>query len=149
MSINKQIVVTDKIKKKTTKGVFLKLTLCSDQRRILRGKRKTDCSQELHFQLPRGIQLNDGDILLTNFENVFIEIIAQKESLLEINSKSKLELIKTAYHLGNRHIEVEISTDVLFIKSDNVIEGLLKNFNVDFIKTKRNFFPDKGAFNHE
>ena len=66
MRINKQIVVTDWIKKKPLEGLFLKLTLSSDERRILRGKRFSDCAQEIILQLPRNGKLNDGDILLTN-----------------------------------------------------------------------------------
>ena len=63
MRINKQIVVTDWIKENPRLGSFLKLTLCSDERRILRGKRITDCDQEIILQLPREGKLNDGDIL--------------------------------------------------------------------------------------
>ena len=53
MKINKQIVVTDWVNEKPLLGLFLKLTLSSDQRRILRGKRITDCNQEIILQLPR------------------------------------------------------------------------------------------------
>ncbi len=65
MRMNKQIVVTDWIKEKPGLGSFLKLTLSSDERRILRGKRLTDCDQEIILQLPREGKLNDGDILST------------------------------------------------------------------------------------
>ena len=53
MRMNKQIVVTDWIEKKPQLGSFLKLTLSSDERSILRGKRLTDCDQEIILQLPR------------------------------------------------------------------------------------------------
>ena len=65
MRMNKKIVVTDWIKEKPQLGSFLKLTLSSDERRILRGKRLTDCDQEVILQLPREGKLNDGDILST------------------------------------------------------------------------------------
>ena len=48
-----EIVVTDWIQKHPYEGNFLKLTLSSEQRRIFRGKRKSDCNQELQLQLPR------------------------------------------------------------------------------------------------
>ena len=147
--MNKQIVVTDWIKEKPKLGSFLKLTLSSDERRILRGKRFTDCDQEIIFQLPRKGKLNDGDILLTNESNLFVKIFAKNEDLIEISSKSKLELIKTAYHLGNRHVEVEIQEGILLTKSDYVIENMLKNFNVNFVDTQKKFFPERGAHNHE
>ena len=55
MKMNRQIVVTDWIKKKPRLGSLLKLTLSSDERRILRGKRLTDCDQEIILQLPRAV----------------------------------------------------------------------------------------------
>ena len=149
MRTNKQIVVTDWIEKKPKLGSFLKLTLSSDERRILRGKRLTDCDQEIILHLPREGKLNDGDILSTNESNFYVEIIAQKENLIEISSNSKIELIKTAYHLGNRHVEVEIAKDILITKSDYVIENMLKNFNVDIVNTQKKFFPERGAHSHE
>ncbi len=144
-----QIVVTDWIKDKPLKGSFLKLTLNSDERRILRAKRITDCNQEVILQLPREGRLNDGDILITNQSDFFVEIIAKKENLLEIRSDSIFEVIKVAYHLGNRHVEVEIDKDLLLTKSDHIIKNMLENFNVNVIKTNKKFFPETGAHNHE
>ena len=149
MSIKKEIVVTDWIKKDLSEGSFLKLTLSSDQRKIFRGKRKSDCNQELQLQLPRGWELKDCDILLTNHKKLFVKIIAQKENLIEITAKTDLELIKVAYHLGNRHVEIEINENILFTKSDYIIEELLKNFDVVFLKVEKKFFPEIGAFHHE
>ena len=149
MRINKQIIVTDWINEKPQLGSFLKLTLSSDERKILRGKRLSDCHQEIILQLPRNGKLNDGDILSTNKSNFFVEIIAKTENLIQISSNSRIELIKTAYHLGNRHVEVEIKKDVLLTKSDYVIENMLKNLNVDTIKTHKKFFPERGAHSHE
>ena len=149
MRMNKQIVVTDWINEKPRLGSFLKLTLSSDERRILRGKRLTDCDQEIILQLPREGKLNDGDILSTNESNFYVEIIAKTEDLIEISSNSKIELIKTAYHLGNRHVEVEIEEDILFTKSDYIIENMLKNFDVDIVNTQKTFFPERGAHSHE
>ena len=149
MRINKQIVVTDWINKKPRLGSFLKLTLSSDERRILRGKRLSDCDQEIILQLPRNGKLNDGDILSTNESNFYVEIIAKTENLIEISSSTKNELIKTAYHLGNRHVEVEIEEEILLTKSDYVIENMLKNFNVDIVNTQKKFFPERGSHSHE
>ncbi len=149
MSNKNQIVVTDWIKQNSYVGKFLKLTLSSDQRRVFRGRRQSDCNQELQLQLPRDGKLNDGDILRTNHKTLFVQIIAEKENLLEITAKTNLELIKVAYHLGNRHVEIEINENTLFTKSDYIIEELLKNFDVVLLKVKKKFYPEIGAFHHE
>ena len=149
MSNKNEIVVTDWIKQNYHDGNYLKLTLSSDQRRVFRGKRKSDCNQELQLQLPREGRLNDGDILRTNQKKLFVKIIAQKENLIKITAKKNLELIKVAYHLGNRHMEIEINQNILFTKSDYIIEELLKNFDVVFLKVEKKFFPERGAFHNE
>ena len=149
MRIKKQIVVTDWTIDMPHNGYFFELTLSSDQRRSLRGRRVSDCNQEIILQLPRKGKLNDGDFLLTDKSNLYIKIIAKTENLIEISSNSKIELIKTAYHLGNRHVEVEIQENILLTKRDYVIEKMLKNFNVDILFTKKKFFPERGAHNHE
>jgi len=149
MKMNKKIVVTDWINEKPRLGSFLKLTLSSDERRILRGKKLTDCDQEIILQLPREGKLNDGDILTTNESNFYVEIIAKTEDLIEISSNSKIELIKTAYHLGNRHVEVEIEDGILLTKRDYVINNMLLNFKVDVKNTNKKFFPEIGAHSHE
>ncbi len=149
MSNKNEIIVTDWIKKNCHDGNFLKLTLSSDQRRVFRGKRRSDCNQELQLQLPRDGKLKDGDILSTNHKKLFVEIIAQKENLIEITAKTNFELTKVAYHLGNRHVDIEIKENILFTKSDYIIEELLKNFDVVFLKVKKKFFPEVGAFHHE
>ena len=73
MRMNKQIVVTDWIKEKPKLGSILKLTLSSDERRILRGKRLTDCDQEIILQLPREGKLNDG-LFIFDLEKSFSQI---------------------------------------------------------------------------
>ena len=149
MRINQQIVVNDWIKEKPQLGSFLKLTLSSDERRLLRGKRLTDCDQEIILQLPREGKLNDGDILSTNESNFYVEIIAKTEDLIEISSNSKIELIKTAFLLGNRLVDVEFEEDILLTKSDYVIKNMVLNFKVDVKNTKKKFFPERGAHSHE
>ena len=149
MSIKNEIVVTDWIKRIPNKGDFLKLTLSSTERRIFRGKRLSDCEKELHLQLPREGKLNDGDLLITNQKKIFVKVIAKKEDLIEIRSDKNFELIKVAYHLGNRHVEIEIYENILFTKYDYLIGEMLNNFEVNFIKVKKKFFPERGAFHHE
>ena len=149
MSIKNEIVVTDWIKRIPNKGDFLKLTLSSTERKIFRGKRLSDCEKELHLQLPREGKLNDGDLLLTNQKEIFVQVIAQKEDLIEIRSDKNFELVKVAYHLGNRHVEIEIYENILFTKYDYLIGEMLNNFEVNFIKVKKKFFPERGAFHHE
>ena len=46
-------------------------------------------------------------------------------------------------------MDIEINEKILFTKSDYIIEELLKNFDIFFLKVEKKFFPEIGAFNHE
>ena len=100
------------------------------------------------MQLPRKQILLDGDILKTNQERIFIKILAMEEDLIQIIANNDEGLIKVAYHLGNRHVDMEINKNHIFIKDDHVIENLLKNQKLKIIKLKKKFFPEIGAFKH-
>jgi len=149
MEINKNLIVTDWVKSKKIKGTILNLTLCSDQRKILRGRKLSDCNKELLLQLPREGIINDGDILRTNQENIFICVKAKIESLFQIQTSSKLNMLKLTYHLGNRHIGMEINDNYLFVKEDHIIKNLLENFDAEIKLVKKKFFPEIGAFYHD
>ena len=69
------------------------------------------------------------------------------EKLLRIKSDSRLSLLKAAYHLGNRHVEIEIIENELFILNDEVIEKMLKGLDLKIERVNRIFSPDEGAYN--
>ena len=149
MEINKKLIVIDWVKNKNVKGRMLNLTLCSEQRKILRGRKFSDCNKELFLQLPREGIIKDGDIFRTNQENIFICVKARIENLFQIDTSSKLNMLKLTYHLGNRHIRMEINDNYLFVKEDHVIKNLLESFDAEIKLVNKKFFPEIGAFYHD
>ena len=149
MEINKKLIVIDWVKNKNVKGRMLNLTLCSEQRKILRGRKFSDCNKELFLQLPRERIINDGDIFRTNQENIFICVKARIENLFQIYISSKLNMLKLTYHLGNRHVRMEINDNYLFVKEDHVIKNLLESFDAEIKLVNKKFFPEIGAFYHD
>ena len=149
MEINKKLIVIDWVKNKNVKGRILNLTLCSEQRKILRGRKFSDCNKELFLQLPREGIIKDGDIFRTNQENIFICVKARIENLFQIYTSSKLNMLKLTYHLGNRHVRMEINDNYLFVKEDHVIKNLLENFDAEIKLVNKKFFPEIGAFYHD
>ena len=149
MEINKKLIVIDWVKNKNVKGRMLNLTLCSEQRKILRGRKFSDCNKELFLQLPREGMIKDGDIFRTNQENIFICVKARIENLFQIHTSSKLNMLKLSYHLGNRHIRMEINDNYLFVKEDHVIKNLLESFDAEIKLVNKKFFPEIGAFYHD
>ena len=149
MEINKKLIVIDWVKNKNVKGRILNLTLCSEQRKILRGRKFSDCNKELFLQLPREGIIKDGDIFRTNQENIFICVKARIENLFQIYTSSKLNMLKLTYHLGNRHVRMEINDNYLFVKEDHVIKNLLESFDAEIKLVNKKFFPEIGAFYHD
>ena len=149
MEINKKLIVIDWAKNKNVKGRILNLTLCSEQRKIHRGRKFSDCNKELFLQLPREGIINDGDIFRTNQENIFIHVIAKKEKLFQISTGKSIDMLKVSYHLGNRHIAMEINDNYVFIKEDYVIRILLEKLGAEIKLVHKKFFPENGAFLHD
>ena len=128
----------------------LLLPLSAKERTQLRGKRSTLDGIDVILNLPRGGgRLIPGEVLKSENSKVFVSIVAAHEDVIRISSENRLKLLKAAYHLGNRHVEVEIKNNILLTKGDYVIENMLKNFDVEVKNIMEKFFPETGAHNHE
>ena len=58
-------------------------------------------------------------------------------------------MLKLTYHLGNRHIRMEINDNYLFVKEDQLIKNLLESFDAEIKLVNKKFFPEMGAFYHD
>ena len=139
------IVLNRKLKTKNKRSSLL-LVLTADERTQLRGHRKTICGQDVLLQLPREGALIDGDLLVGKDSSIQILVKAAEEDLLVINAESNLELIKAAYHLGNRHVVLELQSEELFLLNDPVLADMLKRRGLKVKKIKRPFSPERGAY---
>lgn len=75
-----------------------------------------------------------------------IAVIAAEENLLEIKAESVHRLSVITYHLGNRHLPVQIEPDRLLIKQDHVIEDMLNKMGVEVAHISEPFNPEGGAY---
>ncbi|WP_320667832.1 urease accessory protein UreE [Prochlorococcus sp. MIT 1307] len=122
------------------------LSLSAKERRYLRGRRQTLCGQEVLLHLPREGPLMEGDVLAG--ENRFPKVVvrAAVEDLLVVRTNSLLELIKASYHLGNRHVELELHSQELFLLDDTVLAKMLRGRGLKVEKISKPFFPELGAY---
>lgn len=98
--------------------------------------------EEVGLMLPRGEVLRGGD-LVTASDGRVIEVVAQPEKLLHVETK---ELARVAYHLGNRHVPVQVGGDFLRIADDHVLEEMLKKLGARVSKVEAPFEPEAGAY---
>lgn len=128
--------------------VDLTLSLTAEERRRSRYKLVTPEGLEVHFQLPRGTVLHDRDLLRSDQDGRLARIIAQPEPILLVSAATPLELIRAAYHLGNRHVPVEITKTDLRLSPDPVLKRLLEQLGLQVTAAFQPFQPEAGAYYH-
>jgi len=118
------------------------LKLPFDSRQKSRLRTKLVSGEEVGLILPRGEILRGGD-LVTASDGRVIEIIAEPEKLLHIETR---DLAKIAYHLGNRHVPVQVGADFLRITEDHVLEEMVKKLGATVSHVEASFEPEAGAY---
>jgi len=117
------------------------LKLPFEARRKSRLRTKLVSGEEVGLMLPRGEILRGGD-LVTASDGRVIEVIAEPEKVLHIESK---ELAKIAYHLGNRHVPVQVDDNFLRIAQDHVLEEMVRKLGANVSHIEAAFEPEAGA----
>ena len=121
------------------------LTLDFDARHRRRIRLTTDQGQDILLDLPKAVAMADGDGLQLD-DGTWLEITAAGESLIEVRHEDRHQLLRLAWHLGNRHLPTEISEDALRIRPDHVIEEMLRGFGAGLEKIQEAFQPEGGAY---
>jgi urease accessory protein len=112
------------------------------RRRILLA---TERGREVLLDLPQAVRLRHGDGLVLDDGGV-VQVCAKPERLLEIHAHEDGELVRIAWHLGNRHLPVQLLGDRIRIRADHVIEEMVEGLggHVDTIEAP--FDPEAGAY---
>jgi urease accessory protein len=124
----------------------LRLLLTADQRTSLRGHRVSACGRDLVLQLPRGAALQPGEWLSTASGDGLVRVEAAPETLLLVRSPDPLALLQAAYHLGNRHVAMELHPGELRILEDSVLADLLRQRGLAVDPVLAPFEPEAGAY---
>jgi urease accessory protein len=98
------------------------------------------------LDLPQAAALHDGDGLVLD-DGAIIRIVGRPEPLAEIAADPHV-LARLAWHIGNRHIDVEIAGDRLRIRRDHVIEDMLRGLGARLSHIDAPFNPEPGAYDH-
>ncbi len=123
------------------------LPLSAKERAQLRGKRSTLNGIEVILNLPRGGgRLIPGEVLKSDDSLFYVTIEAAKEDLIKVSSDNRLKLMKAAYHLGNRHVEIEFHERDIYLLNDVVMRKMLEQqgFEIEFAQGA--FSPEIGAY---
>jgi urease accessory protein len=121
------------------------LELPFERRRKTRLRVHLADGEEATLMLPRGTVLRGGDLLRAS-DGRMIEVVASAESVLHVECSSPEALARAAYHLGNRHVPVEVGAGYLRLASDHVLEQMLKGLGARVTLMQAPFEPESGAY---
>ena len=107
----------------------------------------TDGGTRILLDLRQATALRDGDGLLLD-DGAIVRVAGRPEPLLEITASSPHELARFAWHIGNRHVDVQIAGDRLRIRRDHVIEDMLRGLGARITPIEAPFEPEGGAYAH-
>ena len=110
----------------------------------------TDSSgRKLGVFLARGTVVRGGDVLVAS-DGSLIRVIAAPQAVLRItpcpSHGSPFDLIRAAYHLGNRHVQIELQSDHLKIEPDHVLADMLRAMHLIVKEADEGFEPEAGAY---
>jgi urease accessory protein len=97
------------------------------------------------LDLPRPAQLRDGDALVIE-DGALVRVTGKPESLMEIAAPNAHALARLAWHIGNRHTEMQIVGDRLRIRRDHVLEKMLRGLGATLTYVDAVFDPEHGAY---
>ena len=110
----------------------------------------TDSSgRALGVFLPRGTVVRGGDVLLAE-DGSFVAVQAAPQPVMVVTAcaahGSPFDLTRAAYHLGNRHVPLELQPDHLKFEPDHVLADMLRQMHLDVASVDAPFEPESGAY---
>ena len=129
-------------------AVSLTIALTASDRTRSRHRVETPDNGVVYLRLPRGTVLRHGDLLQTETGDRLVRVTAKPEPVLNVTSQKPLELLRAAYHLGNRHVPLEITPTYLRLESDPVLKAMLAQMGLEVTEAVLPFQPEMGAYGH-
>lgn len=121
------------------------LTLPFDLRQKSRLRTWLDNGASAGLFLPRGTVLRHGDRLRAS-NGLIVEVRAATETVSTARTDDALLLARAAYHLGNRHVALQMDTDRLRYLHDHVLDDMVRDLGLEVICEQAPFEPETGAY---
>ena len=130
---------------KTPRSLDGQLRLDLGQRVKCRLRATLEDGREVGIFLPRGTVLKDGDVLLSRC-GIAVQVIAAEELLSVCAVDEPLLFARACYHLGNRHVPLQIQNGLLSYQHDHVLDDMLRGFGLTVDSKMAPFQPENGAY---
>lgn len=120
------------------------VTLTYDERFLRRKLLTSDNGEDFLVDLPETVSLNNGDAFKLE-DGRLIAVQPAIEDLLEVKGT---ELVRLAWHIGNRHTPCQLGADRLLIQRDHVMRDMLTKLGAELHDISEPFTPEGGAYGH-
>jgi urease accessory protein len=97
------------------------------------------------IMLPRGTTIHDGDVL-SNDEGAVLKVLAAKEQVSTFSIADPVLFARACYHLGNRHVPLQIGDGWARYQTDHVLDDMLKQLGISVQHIEASFEPEAGAY---
>lgn len=121
------------------------LTLPLDLRQKSRQRVQLDDGREAALFLQRGTVLKDRDLLIAE-DRTIVQVKAAAEELSAASCDDPLLFARACYHLGNRHMALQITKERIYYTHDHVIDDMLRGIGLTVEKVSAPFEPEPGAY---
>ncbi|RJS94258.1 urease accessory protein UreE [Salinisphaera sp. Q1T1-3] len=140
------IRLEDKISAMQIDGVDTTLTLDFDARQKSRQRVQLDDGSDAGVMLARGTILADGDVLRDAEGTFFVRVVAAPEALSYVHCHDRLLLNRICYHLGNRHVPLQVTCEAVAYRHDHVLDAMVAGLGVVPKQCCCAFHPEPGAY---
>lgn len=123
------------------------LPLPFERRQRSRLRTFLDNGEEIGLCLPRGSVLRDGD-LLGSEDGAIVVVRAAPEVISVASTSDSLLLARACYHMGNRHVPLQIEKAALRYERDHVLDSMLRQLGLSVAWEEAPFEPEAGAYDH-
>ena len=121
------------------------LTLPLEHRQKSRQRVVLDNGDDAGIFLKRGTVLFNNDLLISREEKI-VRVVAADELLSVVTCADPLLFARACYHLGNRHMPLQIERDTLYYLHDHVLDDMLSGMGLDIARISAPFEPEAGAY---
>lgn len=121
------------------------LTLDSQARNHSRLRGKLDSGEDVGVKLPRGSSLQPDDVLASD-DGTCVRVLAAREPVSVCECEDLLLFARACYHLGNRHVVLQIAHAKLQYSRDHVLDAMLEGLGLSVRHDEQPFIPEAGAY---
>ncbi|MBV6549577.1 urease accessory protein UreE [Acinetobacter sp. UGAL515B_02] len=138
-------IYTQRLDEISSDQTFETLELNFDTRQKSRFRATLKDGTDIGADLPRTGILRSGSFIATHDGDI-LRVDAKPERLMQVTAKTDFELLKAAYHLGNRHVPLMLTPYALYFEPDHVLAEMVEGLGLVVKEVEHMFEPESGAY---